>query len=54
MPDQIDETYFRLLPTGASEITAKEAAGTRLCLRRGWRAGSGAADVSSCQGFSGK
>ena len=24
MPDQIDETYFRLLPTGASEITAKE------------------------------
>jgi hypothetical protein len=25
MPDQIDETYFRLLPSGVSEITAKEA-----------------------------
>ena len=25
MPDQVDETYFRLLPSGASEITAKEA-----------------------------
>jgi hypothetical protein len=24
MRDQIDETYFRLLPTGVSEITAKE------------------------------
>ena len=24
MPDQIDETYFRLLPTGVSEITAEE------------------------------
>ena len=23
-PDQVDETYFRLLPTGVSEITAKE------------------------------
>jgi hypothetical protein len=25
MPDQIYETYFRLLPSGVSEITAKEA-----------------------------
>jgi hypothetical protein len=23
-PDQVDETYFRLLPSGASEITAEE------------------------------
>lgn len=25
-PDQIDETYFKLLPAGASQITAEEAA----------------------------
>jgi hypothetical protein len=25
MPDQVDETYFRLLASGASEITAEEA-----------------------------
>jgi hypothetical protein len=25
MPDQVDETYFRLLPSGASEITSEEA-----------------------------
>jgi hypothetical protein len=25
MPDQVDETYFRLLPSGTSEITEKEA-----------------------------
>jgi hypothetical protein len=24
-PDQVDETYFKLLPTGSSEITAEEA-----------------------------
>ncbi len=24
MPDQVDETHFRLLPSGASEITAEE------------------------------
>ena len=24
MPDQVDETYWRLLPTGSSEITAEE------------------------------
>ena len=26
MPDQVDETYFRLLPSGASEITPEEIA----------------------------
>jgi hypothetical protein len=24
-PDQVDETYFKILPTGSSEITAEEA-----------------------------
>ena len=24
MPDQVDDTYFHLLPAGVSEITAKE------------------------------
>lgn len=43
-PEQVDDTYFKILPTGRSEITAGEA---RRHLRQGRGLGGGAVELAS-------